>query len=106
MGQKVLNVLSKESNGLEIASEIVCRELVLTPPEILFKPDEFGLQRPSLRAVLNKTIQGVNIDTRKEFFNNTVLSGGTTCLKDYVPRFEKEYKEIVPQIARSEIKIT
>jgi len=108
--EELAKIKEDESLGvkyvLKDGSEIVCRELVLTPPEILFKPDEFGLQRPSLRAVLNKTIQGVNIDTRKEFFNNTVLSGGTTCLKDYVPRFEKEYKEIVPQIARSEIKIT
>ena len=85
---------------------IACRDLVVVPPEVLFKPNSFGIRRPSVSEVLGKTIDNVNIDTRKDLFKNTVLSGGTTCLRDYVSRFKNEYTALVPENSKSEVTIT
>lgn len=87
-------------------SVITCKELILEPAEVLHKPNNYGYRAKSVTEILKKTIDSLNIEMRKDMFSNTVLSGGTTCIKNYEKRFTKEYKAIVPTNSINDVKVS
>lgn len=50
-------------------------------PEILFRPDIVGCEFEGVHDVLNYSIQKSDMDLRKVFYQNIVLSGGSTLFK-------------------------
>lgn len=50
-------------------------------PEILFRPDLIGLECEGIHEVLAYAIQKSDLDLRKIFYQNIVLSGGSTLFK-------------------------
>lgn len=50
-------------------------------PEILFRPDMIGSEDGGIHEVLCYAIQKSDLDLRKVFYQNIVLSGGSTLFK-------------------------
>lgn len=50
-------------------------------PEVLFKPDLIGSEFEGVHEVLVNSIQKSDLDLRKVFYQNIVLSGGSTLFK-------------------------
>ena len=47
-------------------------------PEILFNPEQVGLEYAGVHQVIVDSINRVDLDLRKNLFSNVVLSGGST----------------------------
>lgn len=47
-------------------------------PEILFNPEQIGLEYAGVHQVIVDSINRVDLDLRKNLFSNIVLSGGST----------------------------
>lgn len=47
-------------------------------PEILFNPEQVGLEYAGIHQVVVDSINRVDLDLRKQLFSQIVLSGGST----------------------------
>lgn len=72
-------------------------------PEILFRPDLIGSECEGIHEVLVNSIAKSDLDLRKIFLENIVLSGGSTLFKGFGERLLSEVKKAVPK--NSHIKI-
>lgn len=63
-------------------------------PEALFEPGRIDVDTPGMAALLFKTIQDADIDTRAEFYNHIVLSGGSSMYPGLPSRLEKEIRQL------------
>jgi len=64
-------------------------------PEVLFNPSFIGIEaNKGLAEQLFNTIQAADIDTRIEFYQHIVLSGGSSMYPGLPSRLEKELKEM------------
>jgi actin-related protein len=64
---------------------------------VLFHPDLIGSESLGIHEKIFKTIMNCAIDTRKEFYKNIVLSSGTTMMKGFNKRLNKELISMVPE---------
>lgn len=69
--------------------------------EILFDPEIIGHESEGLHALVVNSINRVDLDLRKQLFQNVILSGGTTMTRGFGDRLLKEIK----QIAVKDVKI-
>lgn len=72
-------------------------------PEILFRPDLIGSESEGIHDVLVNSIAKSDLELRKVFLENIVLSGGSTLFKGFGERLLSEVKKAVPR--NSHIKI-
>jgi centractin len=54
-------------------------------PEILFNPEQVGLEYAGVHQVVVDSINRVDLDLRKSLFSNVVLSGGSTLCRGATP---------------------
>ncbi|KAJ3431278.1 actin-7-related [Anaeramoeba flamelloides] len=66
-------------------------------PEILFQPSLIGIEQPNLDEIVINSIMNCDIDARKDFFGNVVLSGSTTLMSGFVERLQTGIKERAPE---------
>jgi len=62
-------------------------------PEALFEPSLIDVEAPGIGEQLFNTIQGADIDTRPDFYNHIVLSGGTSMYPGLPSRLEREIRK-------------
>eukprot|EP00919_Chromeraceae_sp_WS-2016_P020935 GHVR01049660.1.p1 GENE.GHVR01049660.1~~GHVR01049660.1.p1 ORF type:complete len:376 (+),score=97.41 GHVR01049660.1:1675-2802(+) len=65
-------------------------------PELLFKPQHQGKEAQGIHECVHKTINGCDIDIRKDLFANVVLSGGSTMFDGIGQRMTKELTSMAP----------
>ncbi|XP_029902975.1 uncharacterized protein LOC115356102 isoform X2 [Myripristis murdjan] len=65
-------------------------------PEILFKPELIGRDQYGMHESVFKSILGSDIDLRRGFLGNIVLSGGNTLLPGLPERLQAEIRGMVP----------
>jgi actin-related protein 2 len=63
-------------------------------PEALFSPNLIDIESPGIADQLFNCIMAADIDTRSEFFQHIVLSGGTSMYPGLPSRLEKELREL------------
>jgi len=63
-------------------------------PECMFQPFLIDNQQQGLGEMVFDTINKADIDTRAEFYNHVVLSGGSTMYPGLPSRLEKEIREL------------
>jgi len=63
-------------------------------PEILFNPSYIGLEAKGMADQLFATIQAADIDTRVEFYQHIVLSGGSSMYPGLPSRLEKDIRSL------------
>jgi len=66
------------------------------PPEVLFRPDLIGREALGMHQLIEKSIKGCDIDLRRTFWENIVLSGGTTLYKGLPERLHYELSNLAP----------
>jgi len=64
-------------------------------PEVLFNPSYIGIEAKGVAEQLFSTIQAADIDTRAEFYQHIVLSGGSSMYPGLPSRLEKELKDLI-----------
>jgi len=68
--------------------------------EALFRPSMIGLESDGIHAMVFKAIKDCDIDIRRDLFANIVLSGGTTMLRGFGKRMQKEIADLAPPTMR------
>ena len=66
-------------------------------PEILFNPSIIGNENLSFQEMIITSINKVDIDLRKNLFNNILISGGNTLFKGIQEKFHTEIKYLAPK---------
>ncbi|XP_048842096.1 uncharacterized protein LOC125714966 isoform X2 [Brienomyrus brachyistius] len=66
-------------------------------PEILFRPELIGRDHYGVHESIFKSILHSDIDLRKSFVGNIVLSGGNTLLAGLPLRLQSEIRSLVPE---------
>lgn len=64
--------------------------------EVLFKPNLIGREHEGIHQLLYNSIQACDIDIRRELYQNTVLSGGSTMFPGIEERLTNEMKMLAP----------
>lgn len=72
-------------------------------PEALFKPSLLGQEVPGLHEAIFSSIAGCDMDLRREMYNNVVLSGGTTMLRNIEVRLQQDITRMAPSTMRIKI---
>ena len=66
-------------------------------PEILFQPEIIGEECQGVQDCLSNAILRSDMDLRKTFFSNIVLSGGSTLFKGFGDRLLSEVTKAAPK---------
>lgn len=74
-------------------------------PEILFKPELIGRDYTGLHESVYKSILSSDLDLRRCFLGNILLSGGNTLLPGLPERLEAELSALVPHEPRSSVHV-
>ncbi len=64
--------------------------------EVLFKPSLIGLEQEGIHVTTFNSIMKCDMDIRKELYQNTVLSGGSTMFPGIAERLTKEMTNLAP----------
>ncbi|KAM7394944.1 hypothetical protein PAMA_006604 [Pampus argenteus] len=75
-------------------------------PEILFKPELIGRDHYGMHESVFKSILSSDIDLRRCFLGNIVLSGGNTLLAGLPERLQAEIRSMVPADMRESVRVT
>jgi actin len=73
-------------------------------PEALFKPFLAGLDKTlGIHEIIYNSIIKCDIDVRSHFYQNIILSGGTTMFSGFEERLKKEISILAPTSAKIRI---
>ncbi|KAL7388120.1 hypothetical protein ABVT39_007529 [Epinephelus coioides] len=75
-------------------------------PEILFKPELIGRDHYGMHESIFKSILSSDIDLRRCFLGNIVLSGGNTLLAGLPERLQAEIKGLVPTDMAESVRVS
>uniref|UniRef100_A0A8C9Y8A7 Uncharacterized protein n=1 Tax=Sander lucioperca TaxID=283035 RepID=A0A8C9Y8A7_SANLU len=75
-------------------------------PEILFKPELIGRDHYGMHESVFKSILSSDIDLRRCFLGNIVLSGGNTLLPGLPERLQAEIKDLLPTAMGENVRVT
>ena len=65
-------------------------------PEVLFQPSMIGKESDGIHIMTYNSIMGCDIDIRRDLYQNTVLSGGSTMFPNINVRLQNEMKQLAP----------
>ena len=85
-------------------TKILIKEERIKAPEMLFKLSMVG-KADGIGEVCFNAFQKCDIDTKKELYNNIILSGGNTMFNGFTDRLSQELKSMVPASMKEEINI-
>eukprot|EP00298_Acanthocystis_sp_HF-20_P003419 c13778_g1_i2.p1 GENE.c13778_g1_i2~~c13778_g1_i2.p1 ORF type:complete len:148 (+),score=76.09 c13778_g1_i2:22-444(+) len=71
--------------------------------ELLFNSTLNGSDCNNSQELVNSSIMKCDIDLRKDLYEHILLSGGTTLIKNFPQRFEKEIQKLAPY--RTKVKV-
>ncbi|MES1918939.1 actin [Bonamia ostreae] len=94
--------LAKKGSDLEKEYElpdgqiIMIRQERFKAPECLFQPSLLGKEYSGIHKLTYESIMECDIDVRRDFFENVVLSGGTTMYNGLCERLSKDLAALAP----------
>mgnify|MGYP001081615977 CR=1 FL=1 len=71
--------------------------------EALFKPALVGSEMPGVHKMLYESVLKCPMDTRRDFYGNFIVSGGTTLMNGFADRLQAEMVKLVPSTMRSKV---
>lgn len=71
--------------------------------ESLFKPNLCGLESTGIHEKLKSSVEKCDIDVRRDFYGNVILSGGTTMWKGFESRLKTEIEAMIPSSVKVQI---
>ncbi|KAM3603108.1 uncharacterized protein V6R79_016695 [Siganus canaliculatus] len=75
-------------------------------PEILFKPELIGQDHNGMHENIFRSILSSDVDLRRYFLANIVLSGGNTLLSGLPERLQAEIRDLIPADMGESIHVT
>merc|ERR1712212_802680 len=72
-------------------------------PEVLFQPSFIGKETSGIHDTTFQSIMKCDVDIRKDLYQNTVLSGGTTMFPGIADRMQKEITALAPSTIKIKI---
>jgi len=84
-------------------NEIVIQSEKFKAPEVLFNPSIIGEEYLGMHQCVYKAITQSDMDLRKEFYSNILLSGGSTLFKGLGERLLHELKQLSPSNTKIQI---
>lgn len=66
---------------------------VIKSSEVLFRPQEQGLEAKGIHEILSESIAKCDKTIQQKLYSNIVVAGGTTKLTNFVARLEQEMKK-------------
>ncbi|CAK8671119.1 unnamed protein product [Clavelina lepadiformis] len=72
-------------------------------PATLFQPSFIGMESAGIHGTNYNSIMKCDIDIRKDFYPNNVLSGGTTMYPGIADRMQKEITALAPSTMKIKI---
>jgi actin-related protein len=72
-------------------------------PEALFQPSFLGMESCGIHKMTYKSILKCDMDIRRDFYPNIILSGGSTLFPGIVDRMHKEISSLVPAAMKVKI---
>jgi actin-related protein len=100
---------SAEGNSVDQSYELPDGQIITVgsqrfrTPEVLFQPSLVGKEIPGIHTAIYNTIQGCDIDIRKDLYQNIVLSGGTTMFDGIGSRLTNELSNLVAPSMRVKV---
>jgi actin len=111
--QEVEKTVSEKTYELPDSQLIKIKNESIKCPEVLFKPFLVGLDKTlGIHELVYNSITKCDIDVRSHFYQNIILSGGTTMFTGFQERLKKEISTLTPRstkiriIAENERKIS
>jgi actin len=86
-------------------TKVLIKEDRIKAPEALFNLSMIG-KNDGIGEVCFNAFQKCDIDTKKELYNNIILSGGNTMFNGFRDRFAQEIKSMVPTSMKEEVYIS
>jgi len=72
-------------------------------PEVLFQPNFIGKEQGGIHQLTFDSIMKCDVDIRRDLYQNTVLSGGTTMFQGIDKRLTKEMTSLAPAAVKVKI---
>lgn len=72
-------------------------------PEVIFSPYLTGAEADGIQKVFYNSIQKCDVNIRKALYADIILAGGTSMIKGFGPRFEKEIQALIPQSIKPKV---
>ena len=72
-------------------------------PEVLFQPSMIGKESDGIHTMTYNSIMGCDIDIRRDLYQNTVLSGGSTMFPNVNVRLQNEMEQLAPTSAKVKV---
>lgn len=94
-----------EQYALPDGQNITLDSQMFRAPEILFNPGIIGKEEKGFADSCFDSIESSSSKARKDLYENIILSGGTTMLRGFPERLEKELKELVPESMKPYVKV-
>ena len=76
---------------------------LLRCPEALFQPSLLGRESDGIAGMVHTSIMSCDVDVRKDFYSNIILSGGSTMFPGFAERLQKEVAALVPASLRVKV---
>ena len=71
--------------------------------EALFQPSLLGMESDGIHKTIYNTIMDCDLDIRKDFYANIILSGGSTMFPGFADRMQKEITALAPPTMKIKI---
>ncbi|KAJ4251473.1 actin [Fusarium torreyae] len=86
-GSQFQRYVLPDGRAIDLGDE--CRKV----PEALFNPQDMGINNTGIQHTILDAINRCDIDVRREFMANIILSGGNTLFKGFPERLQKEVEK-------------
>ena len=94
------NVRAENSYQLPDGQVVTVEKEQFSCPEALFQPSVLGMNSLGIHGLCYNAIMKCDVDTRKDFYCNIVLSGGNTMFPGITERMQKEIVTLTLNTAR------
>ena len=108
--------LTEEERSYELPGGVIVevnQRRRVTAAECIFRPSLVGVHQVEeyncdggIARLAVKSIEKVDSDLKVNLYNNVVLAGGTTLMKNFYERFTTELRQMCGETAKTEISVT
>ena len=74
-------------------------------PEVMFNPELFGLELPSLQSLVKSSIDKTGMEFKHYMYENIIVSGGNTMYNNFIERLQAEVSQIVDPSEGHSVKV-
>ena len=72
-------------------------------PEAMFDPSLFGMDFPGVHQLVYDSLMACDIDTRRDFYCNLIISGRNTMFSGFPERLSLELTKLIPKTMKSKV---